>query len=46
LGQLIDQAEAAVGSPAQRQRLYLQAERRLCEQDTFIIPLLHHYLDH
>jgi len=38
---LIDQARE-IRNPAERQELYIQAERILCEEDTAIIPLYNH----
>jgi len=37
---LIDQA-TQIANPAQRQELYIEAERVLCEEETAIIPLYH-----
>ncbi|MFZ5918569.1 MAG: protein kinase domain-containing protein [Chloroflexota bacterium] len=38
---LIEQAAAAAGDPPSRQRLYIQAERILCQEEAVIIPLFH-----
>lgn len=39
--ELITQAEAAANNPAERQRLYIDAEIILCEEQAFVIPVTH-----
>lgn len=41
---LVEEA-AAIQDPAQRQLLYLEAERILCEQDVAVLPIYHAMLD-
>jgi hypothetical protein len=43
---LIERAESAVGTPAERQAVYIKAERILCQQEAIVIPVLHHYIDY
>jgi hypothetical protein len=38
---LVLQARAAASEPSERQKLYIQAERVLCEQEAAVIPVYH-----
>jgi ABC-type oligopeptide transport system substrate-binding subunit len=41
LDDLLEEGLALVSNPAARQTKYIQAERILCEQEAFIVPLYH-----
>jgi tetratricopeptide (TPR) repeat protein len=41
LDDLLEEGLALVGDPVARQAVYIQAERILCEQEAFIVPLYH-----
>ena len=43
---LLEQATAPNLTPIDRQALYIQAERILCEQETIVIPVIHHYIEY
>jgi len=38
---LVSRAEAAANDPISRQKLYIEAEKLLCEQEIYIIPVTH-----
>jgi oligopeptide transport system substrate-binding protein len=43
---LIEQAARPSVSPNERQALYIEAEKILCELETIVIPVIHHYIDY
>jgi ABC-type transport system substrate-binding protein len=38
---LINQAQKKANQPAERQQLYMQSEKILCEEGIFVIPVTH-----
>jgi ABC-type oligopeptide transport system substrate-binding subunit len=42
--QLLAQAADAAGDPARRQRLYIEGERILCEEQAAVIPLFYSHI--
>ena len=43
---MLDQATELVDKPDERQAIYIRAERFLNEEETLVIPVLHHYIEY